>query len=48
GSGSTVFGLTHSRAQAEALTAALRAQQPDPDLDIWTAQLIAKGIHLAT
>jgi 4-diphosphocytidyl-2-C-methyl-D-erythritol kinase len=48
GSGSTVFGLTTSQAQAEALTAALRAQQPDPDLEIWMAQLIAKGIHLAT
>lgn len=48
GSGSTVFGLTTSQAEAEALTAALREQQPDPDLEIWMAQLIAKGIHLAT
>ncbi|QKD82847.1 4-(cytidine 5'-diphospho)-2-C-methyl-D-erythritol kinase [Thermoleptolyngbya sichuanensis A183] len=47
GSGSTVFGLAHSQARAEALTAALREQQPDPDLEIWVGQLIAKGIHLA-
>lgn len=46
GSGSTVFALVDSQSQAEYIQQQLRAMLPDPDLGIWTAQLIANGIQL--
>lgn len=47
GSGSTVFALVETQAQAEQIKHQLQEQIPDPDLGIWTAQLIANGIRLA-
>jgi 4-diphosphocytidyl-2-C-methyl-D-erythritol kinase len=47
GSGSTVFALVESRAQAEQVRQQLKEALPDPDLDIWTTRLIANGIQLA-
>jgi 4-diphosphocytidyl-2-C-methyl-D-erythritol kinase len=46
GSGSTVFALTDSKAQAEQIRQQLKAALPDPDLGIWTTRLIANGIQL--
>lgn len=46
GSGSTVFALTDSKAQAEQIRQQLKAVLPDPDLGIWTTRLIANGIQL--
>ncbi len=47
GSGSTVFALVESKAQAEQVRLQLKAALPDPNLDIWTTRLIANGIRLA-
>ncbi|GAB4381084.1 MAG: 4-(cytidine 5'-diphospho)-2-C-methyl-D-erythritol kinase [Elainellaceae cyanobacterium] len=47
GSGSTVFALVESAAQAETIRQQLQERLPDPDLGVWTAQLGANGIHLA-
>jgi 4-diphosphocytidyl-2-C-methyl-D-erythritol kinase len=47
GSGSTVFALVESKAQAEQVRQQLKAALPDPNLDIWTTHLIANGIQLA-
>lgn len=47
GSGSTVFALVNSQAQAETVKQQLRDILPDPDLGIWTTQFIANGIQLA-
>jgi 4-diphosphocytidyl-2-C-methyl-D-erythritol kinase len=47
GSGSTVFALAESQAQAEQVRDRLRSALPDPNLGIWTTQLIASGIKLA-
>lgn len=46
GSGSTVFALVESQAQAEAVQQQLRAAVPDLDLRIWTSQLTTGGIRL--
>jgi 4-diphosphocytidyl-2-C-methyl-D-erythritol kinase len=46
GSGSTVFALVESKAQAEQVRQQLKAALPDPDLGIWTTRLIANGIQL--
>jgi 4-diphosphocytidyl-2-C-methyl-D-erythritol kinase len=46
GSGSTVFALVESKAQAEQVRQQLPVALPDPDLDIWTTRLIANGIQL--
>lgn len=47
GSGSTVFALVESKAQAEQVRQQLKIKLPDPDLGIWTTRLIANGIQLA-
>lgn len=47
GSGSTVFALVESKAQAEQVQQQLKAALPDPDLGIWTTRLTANGIQLA-
>jgi 4-diphosphocytidyl-2-C-methyl-D-erythritol kinase len=46
GSGSTVFALVESRAQAEQMRQQLKTRLPDPDLGVWTTRLIANGIQL--
>jgi 4-diphosphocytidyl-2-C-methyl-D-erythritol kinase len=46
GSGSTVFALVESKAQAEQVRQQLKAAFPDPDLGVWTTRLIANGIQL--
>lgn len=46
GSGSTVFALVESETRAEQVRQQLQAALPDPDLGIWTTQLIANGIQL--
>ncbi|MBD2310535.1 4-(cytidine 5'-diphospho)-2-C-methyl-D-erythritol kinase [Desertifilum sp. FACHB-1129] len=48
GSGSTVFGLTESRAQAEIVQQTVRQALPNPDLDLWIAQFSPTGIRLGT
>ncbi|MGF1482349.1 MAG: 4-(cytidine 5'-diphospho)-2-C-methyl-D-erythritol kinase [Cyanophyceae cyanobacterium] len=47
GSGPTVFSLCETRAEAQQIQQQLRASIPDPDLEIWTAQLIGNGIAVA-
>ncbi|NCJ06046.1 4-(cytidine 5'-diphospho)-2-C-methyl-D-erythritol kinase [Synechococcales cyanobacterium C] len=47
GSGSTVFGLTETRSQAETLAEQMRSVFPDPDLDLWVTKLISSGIQVA-
>ena len=47
GSGSTVFALVNSQAQAAAVKQQLREMVPDPELGIWTTKLIANGIQIA-
>ncbi|MBE9182175.1 4-(cytidine 5'-diphospho)-2-C-methyl-D-erythritol kinase [Oculatella sp. LEGE 06141] len=46
GSGSTVFALANSRAQAETLRSQLQQQLADPDLGIWVTRFTANGIQL--
>lgn len=46
GSGSTVFALVSSAAQAQQVKDQMRATFPDPDLELWTTQLTGAGIHL--
>ena len=46
GSGSTVFALVESQAQADQVKQQLRQKFPNPDLGIWTAKLISKGIQV--
>lgn len=48
GSGPTVFTLTESAAEAEALQAQVRAQISDPDLELWTASFSPVGVWLDT
>jgi 4-diphosphocytidyl-2-C-methyl-D-erythritol kinase len=47
GSGSTVFALVETAEQAHQLQQQLRQAIPDPDLGIWTTQLIAHGVQLS-
>jgi 4-diphosphocytidyl-2-C-methyl-D-erythritol kinase len=47
GSGPTVFALAASAEQAQQLKQSLRAAIPDPDLEIWTAQMVGHGIQMA-
>lgn len=47
GSGPTVFTLAETADAAAAIAAKLRQHIPDPDLGIWTAQLIPSSIQLA-
>jgi 4-diphosphocytidyl-2-C-methyl-D-erythritol kinase len=46
GSGSTVFALVESQAQAQQVHQQLRATLPEPDLGIWISQLTANGIQV--
>jgi len=46
GSGSTVFALVETQAQAEQVHQRLCVAIPDPDLGIWTTHLTAKGIQV--
>jgi 4-diphosphocytidyl-2-C-methyl-D-erythritol kinase len=46
GSGSTVFALVESKAQAEQVRLQLQSAFPDPDLSIWTTRLIGNGIQI--
>ncbi|NJR65072.1 MAG: 4-(cytidine 5'-diphospho)-2-C-methyl-D-erythritol kinase [Leptolyngbyaceae cyanobacterium CRU_2_3] len=46
GSGSTVFALVETQAQAEQVHQQLRALLPDPDLNIWITQFASSGIRL--
>jgi 4-diphosphocytidyl-2-C-methyl-D-erythritol kinase len=47
GSGSTVFALVASAAQAEQVKAKFRAAIPDPNLDLWVTKFSSSGIQLA-
>ncbi|MEP0922003.1 4-(cytidine 5'-diphospho)-2-C-methyl-D-erythritol kinase [Leptolyngbya sp. ST-U4] len=46
GSGSTVFALVGSQAEADRVKQALRDRIPDPNLGIWTTHLIGQGIQV--
>ncbi len=46
GSGSSVFGLCASFDQAQQVQQQVRAAIPDPDLDLWIAQLCSTGIQV--
>ncbi|MEL6381630.1 MAG: 4-(cytidine 5'-diphospho)-2-C-methyl-D-erythritol kinase [Cyanobacteria bacterium J06626_18] len=48
GSGPTVFTLTTSQAQAEAIAEQLRSHLPDPDLGIWVTQFTPTSVQLTT
>ena len=47
GSGPAVFGLCESYEQAQQVQQHVRATIPDPDLDLWLAQLCSTGIQVA-
>lgn len=47
GSGSTVFALVESLAQAEQVKAEMRSTSP-PDLDLWVTKFCSSGVRLAT
>ena len=46
GSGSTVFALVESQAQAEQVKQQLRSQLADPDLEIWVTHLVNRGVQV--
>jgi 4-diphosphocytidyl-2-C-methyl-D-erythritol kinase len=46
GSGPTVFGLCGSYDQAQQVQEQVRAAIPDPDLELWVAQLSSTGIQV--
>ncbi|MGF1517794.1 MAG: 4-(cytidine 5'-diphospho)-2-C-methyl-D-erythritol kinase [Nodosilinea sp.] len=46
GSGPTIFTLTASEAEAEAMAQRLRQELPDPDLGVWTAHCLPTGVQL--
>ncbi|MBI4783528.1 MAG: 4-(cytidine 5'-diphospho)-2-C-methyl-D-erythritol kinase [Oscillatoriophycideae cyanobacterium NC_groundwater_1537_Pr4_S-0.65um_50_18] len=48
GSGSTVFALVESSAQAEQIHQQLSAEIPDPDLGIWKTHLTASGVQVVS
>jgi len=48
GSGPTVFGLAETQEQAEAARQQIRQAIADPDLELWVAKFISKGIQVAT
>ncbi len=48
GSGSTVFGLVESYAQAEQVKDQMRAAIADPNLDLWVTKFCSSGVRLAT
>lgn len=47
GSGPTVFALTETPEEAEVLRDKVRLAIPDPDLILWTTQLVPSGIQMA-
>lgn len=47
GSGPAVFGLCRSYEQAQQVQQHVRAAIPDPDLELWLAQLCSTGIQVA-
>ena len=46
GSGPTVFALTETQEQAEAMKEKIEATMTDPDLEVWATHFISNGIHL--
>ncbi|MEB3229633.1 MAG: 4-(cytidine 5'-diphospho)-2-C-methyl-D-erythritol kinase [Leptolyngbyaceae bacterium] len=46
GSGPTVFALTETQAEAEALKQSIETTLNDDDLDLWVTQFIPQGIHV--
>lgn len=46
GSGSTVFALARSRAEAEAIQAHAQNVMADPDLDFWITEFVSAGVQL--
>ncbi|WP_088890399.1 4-(cytidine 5'-diphospho)-2-C-methyl-D-erythritol kinase [Leptolyngbya ohadii] len=46
GSGSTVFALLDSQAEADRVKQRLRDRRPEPNLEIWTTRLISQGIQV--
>lgn len=47
GSGSTVFALVESMAQAEQIKAQMRRAIPDPNLDFWVTRFCQSGVRLS-
>ncbi len=47
GSGSTIFALTESLIQAQQVRDRVRTAIPDPQLDLWVAQLCPTGVRVA-
>ncbi|MDA0266559.1 MAG: 4-(cytidine 5'-diphospho)-2-C-methyl-D-erythritol kinase [Cyanobacteria bacterium] len=47
GSGPTVFTLTPTRDEAEAIARQVKARLPDPDLGLWVTQFAPIGVQLA-
>lgn len=48
GSGSTVFALTETRAQAERVKTQMREVFPDPELELWVTKFSQCGVRLAS
>lgn len=48
GSGPTVFALCESHNQAQQIQQKIRVAFPDPDLDLWVAQLSSTGISVVS
>ena len=46
GSGSTVFALTETRAQAEMVMMKMREAIPDPELELWVTKFSSSGVKL--
>jgi 4-diphosphocytidyl-2-C-methyl-D-erythritol kinase len=46
GSGSTVFALTETRAQAETVKTQMRESIPDPELELWVTKFSQCGVRL--
>jgi 4-diphosphocytidyl-2-C-methyl-D-erythritol kinase len=47
GSGPTVFALATTREDANQIAAQVKAELPDPDLEIWVTKFMTHGIYLA-
>jgi 4-diphosphocytidyl-2-C-methyl-D-erythritol kinase len=48
GSGPTVFGLTQTHREATQIAEQIKAELPDPDLEVWVTKFISNGIHLSS
>lgn len=48
GSGSTVFALTKSKADAQQVLESIRENIPDPDLELWVSQFTNSSIRIAS